>query len=100
MSEVEIQLCGKTETLRTTLRAARSINAMGGFAEVFRRLGNFDLDAYTRVIAAGLNRKPDDVEELVYENGMTDLVEPLSEFLNLLVTGGKPSKGGDQKGEA
>ncbi len=100
--EVELDLNGKTETLRCTLRAGKLINAGGGFAEVLRKLAGFDLDAYVYVVAAGLGRKPADVEEAVYSTGLVNLTEKLSEYVTLLANGGKPlaSSGDGKTGEA
>lgn len=94
--EVEIELGADGErkpfTLRCTLRAFKSVNGLGGFAAVFRRLAEFDADAYDAVIAAGLNKRPGDVSELVYKTGMPNLTAPLSEFVSQLMNGGKPIK--------
>lgn len=102
MSEVEITLNGKTETLRCTLRAARKLNTGGGFTDVYRKLAALDLDAYIAVVAVGLDKKPADVEEAVFATGMPDLVEPLSNYVTLLANGGRPLKTTetDESGEA
>jgi hypothetical protein len=92
MSEVEITLNGKTETLRCTLRAAKRVNAGGGFAEMLRKLAIFDQDTYFAIVAAGLDKKTSDVEDAVYENGLPDLTESLSTYVSLLANGGKPLK--------
>lgn len=92
MSEVEITLNGKTETLRCTLRAARRVNAGGGFAETLRRLQSFDMDAFVAVVAAGLDKPPATVEEAVFTEGTMNLAEPLANYVMLLANGGKPLK--------
>lgn len=79
-------------TLTPTLRAARSVNALGGFAEVLRRLAGFDFDAFVAVVAAGAGKKASEVEDAVYEAGLPSLVEPLSQFVESLANGGKPIK--------
>lgn len=89
MSEVEITLNGKTETLVVSLRAARIVNAGGGFGEAHRKLAVFDLNGYVTVIAAGLNKKPSDIEEAVFKNGLVDLNEPLGQYINMLANGGR-----------
>lgn len=88
--EVEITLNGRKEVLRCSPRAARAVNGLGSFATAFQRIGAFDFDAYVTVMAAGLGKKPSDIEDAVYQNGMPDLVEPLSEFVSLLMNGGRP----------
>ena len=90
MSEFEITLAGRSETLRCTLKAARRVNQIGSFVDVARRLSSFDLDAYVAVVAAGLDRKPSEVEEAVYSTGMVKLNEPVSSFVTALANGGKP----------
>lgn len=92
MSEVEITLNGRPETLRCTLRAAKRVNSGGGFAETLRKLAVFDMDAYVAVIAAGLDKTPASVEDAVFSTGMPDLTEQLSEYVTLLANGGKPLK--------
>jgi hypothetical protein len=79
-------------TLKSTLRAARTVNSMGGFAEVFRKLAVFDFDAYVSVVAAGLGKKPSEVEDDVFKAGLPALVEPLSTYVEYLSNGGKPLK--------
>jgi hypothetical protein len=99
--EVTITLGDRSETLRPTLKAARQINALGGFVEVFRRLGAFDLETYIAVVAAGTGKKPAQVEEAVYAAGIQTLTEPLAEFVSILANGGKAATGGDDApGEA
>ena len=90
MSEVEIDLNGKTETLRCTLKAAKLVNSGGGYGEVLRKLAVFDHDAYVHVVAAGMGKKPGDVEDAVYRAGLPSLTEPLSEYVMLLANGGRP----------
>jgi hypothetical protein len=92
MPQVEITLNGRTETLVCTLRAARIVNAGGGFIEVLRKLTAYDMDAYVGVVAAGLNKKPADVEDAVFASGLPDLNEPLSNFVSMLANGGRPLK--------
>lgn len=92
-NEVAVMLGGREETLRPTLRAAREVNnRLGGFVEAFRRLTNFDLEAYSIIVAAGLNKKPSEVEEAVYKAGVAMLTEPLAKFVTLLANGGREPK--------
>lgn len=104
MSEVEITLKGKSETLRCTLKAAKSVNALaGGFQGALARLANMDQEAYFLIVAAGLGKKPMEIEQAVYEAGLTNLTEPLSNFVMLLANGGKPlapAEEGAGEGEA
>lgn len=89
MSGVTVTLGGKEETLRPTLRAARIVNGMGSFTGAYERVRAGDLEAYIIVVAAGLNKKPDEVAQAVYEAGVIDLGQGVAEFVNLLANGGK-----------
>jgi len=104
MSELEITLKGRPETLRCTLKAAKAVNAVaGGFQGALARLATMDQDAYFLIVAAGLGKKPIDVEQAVYETGLTNLTEPLSNFVLMLANGGKPlvaAEEGSGEGEA
>lgn len=90
MSDVEITLNGKTETLRCTLRAARKVNALtGGFIGVGQRLQSFDLDTYAAIVAAGLDKKPADVEDAVFEAGLFNIFPTMDEYVGRLMNGGE-----------
>lgn len=103
MSDVEIKLGDKTETLRCTLRAAKAVNAMGGFQAALQRIGAADLDAFTAIVAAGLGKRPVEIEERVWSTGIAGLSEPLVQYVLLLSNGGRPLsaavEGGEQQGE-
>jgi hypothetical protein len=100
MSEVEIQLNGKPETLRPSLGAAKRVNALGGFMHVHSRLQVYDFDVFVLVIAAGLERKPADIENAVYKSGLPNLLGDVSAFVNLLANGGKPVASVDEDDKA
>lgn len=101
MSDVEITLKGKSETLRCTLKAAKTVNALaGGFQGALARLANMDQDAYFLIVAAGLGKRPVDVEQAVYDTGLTMLTESLSAYVLLLANGGRPlAAPGESEGE-
>ena len=100
MSEVEITLKSKPETLRCTLKAAKSVNGIaGGFQGALARLATMDQDAYFLIVAAGLGKRPVDVEQAVYETGLTTLTEALSNYVLLLANGGKPLAAAEDAGE-
>lgn len=88
--EVTITLNGREETLKSTLRAARDVNAAcGGFMEAYRKLMAFDLEAYVAIVAAGLGKKRQEVEDDVFKTGLAPLSEPLAEFVGYLSNGGR-----------
>src|SRR5665213_2344985 len=90
IGEVDITLNGKPVTLRSTLKAAKLVNASGGFNPVLERLRDFDQRHYSIVVAAGLGKRPIDVENDVYQTGLPALHSPLSTFVQYLANGGKP----------
>lgn len=92
MSDVEIELDGKTVTLKPKLQAAKLVCRAGGggFQPVVNRLQVGDIDIYSLVVAAGLNKPVKDVEEAVFRTGLTALAPHLIEFVNLLANGGRP----------
>lgn len=80
-------------TLRPTLRAGKSINGFfGSYMAALRKLSELDQDAFFVVIAAGLSKKPSEVEDDIFAHGLPDLVEPCTTFVTLLANGGKPIK--------
>jgi hypothetical protein len=102
MSEVEIKLNEKTETLRCSLGAAKKVNSAGSFGDVLVALSKFDMSAYILVVSAGLGKKPAEVENDVYLTGMPNLTELLARYVELLANGGRPlsqSVGVDAAGE-
>lgn len=101
--EVEIELNGRKEILRPSLRAAKEVFANGGFAGSIQRLANGVLDEYVAIVSSGLKKKRTDVEDDVYATGMESLSEPLARFVSILGNGGKEPKaesGENKSGEA
>ncbi len=97
IGEVEIELDGEKKVLRPTLGAAKRVNAAGGFSNVINKLLGYDLDYYVTVISAGLDRKPQTVEEAVFKTGLPNLLGPLTKFVVNLSNGGKPPPEDDGK---
>lgn len=100
---VTITLDDEQVTLRPTLRACQTISKQaGGIMSAVQAVGRFDLEVMTSVIALGLDiRKPAELNALaekVYQSGMAELVEPVTQFLSILANGGRPVAGGE--GEA
>jgi hypothetical protein len=88
----------QTLTLRCTLRAAKTVNAMStpaGFTTAFQRLAMMDFDAYATTIAAGTGKPLQEVEKLLFDNGWPQLCAPLSRFVEMLANGGKSPKDGE-----
>ena len=90
MSDVEITLDGKTETLRPSLKAAKRLSAAGGFQNVVNRLQSGDIEYYFLVVAAALDKRNTEIEERVFRTGLPALDGGLVKFCNLCANGGKP----------
>lgn len=98
IGEVDITLDGEVATLECSLAAAKRISAAGGYLQVASRIDAMDQSAFALVIAAGLNKRADEVENAVYRSGLQTLNDPLATFLVYLMNGGKPLKpAGDGK---
>lgn len=91
--EVEIVLSGTRQTLRCTVRAARTVSAIsGGFVAAYQRLRDYDMATYVTIVAAGLDARGDaanKIEERVYETGLDSLTAPLTKYVGLLMNGGR-----------
>lgn len=88
--EIEITLDGTVVTMRSSLAAAKRVNAAGGFSNVINRIQAADLEFYILVVAAGLGKKAAEVEEAVYKTGLPALGADVVKFVNYLANGGKP----------
>ena len=91
---VDIDLNGKTYTLRPSLGAAKTVNGLhGGFVGVYAALQRFDMTTFAAVICAGTGtKKPDsvaEVEEAVWQAGLEPLLPPLSRYVTILMNGGR-----------
>ena len=90
---VEIELDGETHTLKPSLKAARTVSRIGnGFQGVYAGLVNSNFDVFAAVIKAGITSKnisTDDLDEAIYQTGLTKLLEPVARFVRLLQNGGK-----------
>jgi hypothetical protein len=98
MSETPVTLNSQVFQLKCTLRALKEVNArFGNFTNAYRKLTEFDFDAYSAIVAAGLGKTIRDVEADVFRTGMPDLVKPCTDFLNLLSNGGRPMDTADEE---
>jgi hypothetical protein len=90
LAEVAIKLDEKDYVLKCNLDAAKRVNAIaGGMMPAIGRLGALDFDAYVHVVAAGLDKKPAEIEVIVYRNGILELTKPLITFVEYLTNGGR-----------
>lgn len=92
---VEIEVDGETFTLVPTLQAAQALSRhFGGFTGMIGAMRKVDIDDQVAVIqvGAGLNVKAaGDLWERLWRSGDYQRVAgPLSEYMGLLINGGKP----------
>jgi hypothetical protein len=87
---VVVTLDGAPVTLRYTLGASKRIDSQfGDFVSAMRRVTNFNFESFPKVVAAGLDKSPQEVEAAVFAAGMDSLLKPLSEYLSWLCNGGR-----------
>lgn len=99
---VEMDLAGEQVVLEPTLAALKGINRQfGSIRAAGQRVADLDLDAICAVIALGTGRKAKDakdVEQGVYDEGLVNVVGPVTDYLVALMD---PSgRGGDGEGKA
>jgi len=101
MADLDIELNGKTATLKWKLPVQKKISAeFGGMFPAHRAIMEYDLDAYAKIIAIATERMlPDVLDEVqadVFAQGMEALQPDLLKYLNRLVTGGKDPAPADE----
>lgn len=94
--EVTIVLEEDTIVLKPTPHALRTVlTECGGAREIFRKIYMLEYDVIFKVMEAGVtasySKAPDkkNLEENIYKHGIVNLVEPLTDYVNLLINGGK-----------
>lgn len=91
LADKRIKLDGENVNLRINRRAADEITAyFGNYLEAFRKLAEFDANAYYAIVAAGLGKKLSDVRDEVFRTGLPSLTADLSDYVSLLSRGGRP----------
>ena len=91
MDQIEITLDGEAVVLRPTLEAAMLVDSrFGGYSAAYQSLLGHSLDATVAILAAGAGKSINTtLREKVYAKGVRNLVAPLSQFLTLLLNGGR-----------
>lgn len=106
---VTVEVAGESYELRPTLAAVRAVNSgLGGLVPAFRQVQDINVDAFALVIAAGAGLRlkakeyDDFVEQIWRSPDKAAIGAPLSDFLSLLLRGGRPAveDEGDVAGEA
>ncbi len=98
--EVKLKLGPDEIILRPTPHALRTVlNDFGGVRPLYGKLYNIEYEAVFGIIKAGAVNENGDpmsndkaLEENIYLAGISDLVEPCTEYLELLINGGRPPK--------
>lgn len=104
--QVDVVIDGTTYTLRPSLAAAQTLSrAFGGLSPLLDRLRNADLDAYVAVVVQGAGLERRDAKampEAIWSHGVQSLMNPCTEFVLILVNGGRPldDDGGEEAGKA
>lgn len=99
--DVEILIANRTETLRPSLKACRAIaKEHGGVLSVIERVNRLDPEAITGVVALGLDKKIEEIEEAVWEAGITTLAAPVARFVENIWNGGRPLASGGSESTA
>lgn len=64
---------------------------IGGFSNAFDALRSVDVALLLEILKIGIGRKkaPKNLDDLVFENGIGPLLEPISVYLLMLQNGGK-----------
>lgn len=98
MSEITLP---NGDVMKCTLRATKKINAdFGSFMDAARRLDTMDFGSFVAIVAAGTNKKREDVEEDVFNIGMKDLHKSLTDYILLMSNAGRSlDEEAPQKGE-
>jgi len=90
MATVKMILDGKEVELRPTPHAAITISRRAdGFIPALERVAKYDEDLIAGIIALGIGADPDAIEATVARTGVAELVEPVTEFIYLLIGGGR-----------
>ena len=96
---VTVEVAGELYELKPTLAAVRAVNAgLGGLVPAFRQVQDINVDAFALVIAAGAGlrlktKEYDDFVDRIWRSpDKAAIGAPLSDFLSLLLRGGRPAE--------
>lgn len=96
---VTIKLGEEELMLKPSLAAAQNVSRYcEGYTKAFAMVGAVDFDAITFIVAEGVGKHDaagrKEIAAKIYDAGMVSLAGPVSQFLSLLVNGGKPADDG------
>lgn len=98
--DVAITLDGKACKLRPSLGACQTIDrAYRGLGKAVALLQDCSFDTIVFVVAAGLGKDPEDVEDAVFATGALNLMNPCIEFVSIIGNGGRRIEPEDEGGE-
>jgi hypothetical protein len=96
--DVDIDLDGKTVTLRYTLAADQALSrAFDGALAAAKSVQNFNIDAIVGVIAIGSGMKQSEILPIVWRIGKGEFVAPLLTYLTGFIQ--PPTIGGEEDGD-
>lgn len=100
--EVHLQMLPGEVILRPTPHALRTVlTELGGARQVYGALYNMEYSAIFGLLKAGTKRSDQEVwgreddkalDEAIFAYGLSDLVEPCTRYLTLLINGGREPK--------
>jgi hypothetical protein len=95
---VTIRLGEEEAVLTPSLAAAQAVNRrFGGFTAAYERVARADFDDIAFIVAQGVGRVGPvglrETAEKVYAAGIVTLAGPVSQYLSLLLNGGRPGDG-------
>lgn len=91
---VTVKLGDEDVVLTPSSAAAAAVSRQfGGVSAAFDRIARIEIDAMTFVIAAGTGKHDakslKEIGSKVFDAGLVSLISPLSEFVGLLMSGGR-----------
>lgn len=97
-SEILVKVGNETFVLKRTLEAYRSVPAqLDGFVGAYAKMGQANPDVCAFVIAAGVGKpldfaERDRIASLLYEHDVTEVLKPLTAYIDLLMSGSNAKK--------
>lgn len=103
-SEIIVTVGTESFVLKRTLEAYRSVPAqLDGFVGAYAKMGQAIPDVCAFIIAAGTGKPLDFAEReriagLLFEHGVTDVIKPLTAYIDLLMVGPNAKKAAQSDG--
>lgn len=97
--DVEIELEGGNQFLKPTLEACLRISRSGedGPRRLADKVLALNFDAICHVVAAGLGKPVDEIQEVVFRTGTVNIFGACLRFIHIVSNGGRPPKKEEEK---